>query len=46
MSRHRDLGLRYLLEGTSSSAVNQLRSYGVGLILGLAAVGYVQAPSR
>ena len=43
MSAHRDLGFRYLLEGTSSNAVNQVRGYGVGAILGLAAVGYVQA---
>jgi O-antigen/teichoic acid export membrane protein len=43
MSNHRDLGFRYLLEGTSSNAVNQVRGYGVGVILGLAAVGYVQA---
>ena len=42
VSRHRDLGPRYLAENTSSSAALQLRSYGVGLILGLAAVGYVQ----
>jgi O-antigen/teichoic acid export membrane protein len=43
MSRHRDLGPRYLAEGTASSASGQLRNYGVGFILGLAAVGYVQA---
>lgn len=43
MTRHKDLGLRYLAEGTANSASNQLRNYGVGLILGLAAVGYVQA---
>jgi O-antigen/teichoic acid export membrane protein len=43
VSRHRDLGLRYFAENTSNSAAIQLRSYGVGLILGLAAVGYVQA---
>jgi O-antigen/teichoic acid export membrane protein len=43
MSDHRDLGFRYLLEGTSTNAVNQVRGYGVGIILGLAAVGYVQA---
>ena len=42
LSRHRDLGPRYLIEGTSSSASGQLRAYGVTLILGLAAVGYVQ----
>jgi O-antigen/teichoic acid export membrane protein len=40
---HRDLGPRYLAEGVSSSASGQLRSYGVSAILGLAAVGYVQA---
>ena len=43
VSRHRDLGPRYLAENTANSASNQLRTYGVGLILGLAAVGYVQA---
>jgi O-antigen/teichoic acid export membrane protein len=43
LSDHGDLGFRYLLEGTSGNAVNQVRGYGVGLILGLAAVGYVQA---
>jgi O-antigen/teichoic acid export membrane protein len=41
--RHRDLGPRYLVEGTANSSQNQLRNYGVGLILGLAALGYVQA---
>jgi O-antigen/teichoic acid export membrane protein len=41
--RHRDLGPRYMAEGTTSSAAGQLRNYGVGFILGLAAVGYVQA---
>ena len=41
--RHRDLGPRYLAEGTANSGSNQLRNYGVGFILGLAAVGYVQA---
>ena len=43
LSQHRDLGLRYLAEGTVSSAALQLRGYGLGLMLGLAAVGYVQA---
>lgn len=43
--RHRDLGPRYMAEGTASSAGGQLRNYGVGFILGLAAVGYVQAAS-
>jgi len=41
--RHRDLGPRYMAEGTASSAGGQLFNYGVGVILGLAAVGYVQA---
>ena len=40
---HRDLGPRYLAENTANSAASQLRLYGVGIILGLAAVGYVQA---
>jgi O-antigen/teichoic acid export membrane protein len=42
-SHHRDLGLRYFAEGTASSVANQLRTYGIGLLLGLSAVGYVQA---
>ena len=41
--RHRDLGPRYMAEGTASSAGGQLFNYGVGVVLGLAAVGYVQA---
>jgi O-antigen/teichoic acid export membrane protein len=45
LSKHRDLGPRYLMEGTASSASTQLRNYALGLILGLAAVGYVQASS-
>jgi O-antigen/teichoic acid export membrane protein len=43
LSQHRDLGLRYFAEGTANSVANQLRVYGLGLLLGLAAVGYVQA---
>src|SRR5262249_27060708 len=43
LAGQRDLGPRYLLEGTASSAASQLRNYGIGLMLGLAAVGYVQA---
>jgi O-antigen/teichoic acid export membrane protein len=42
VSRHRDLGPRYLAENTANSGASQLRSYGLGLITGLAAVGYVQ----
>jgi O-antigen/teichoic acid export membrane protein len=45
LREHRDLGLRYLLEGTANSGSTQLRNYGIGLIVGLAAVGYVQAVS-
>jgi O-antigen/teichoic acid export membrane protein len=45
VSRHRDLGPRYVAEGASSSVSGQLRAYGIGLILGLAALGYVQATS-
>jgi O-antigen/teichoic acid export membrane protein len=43
LSQHRDLGFRYMVEGTTNSASAQLRTYGIGLLLGLAAVGYVQA---
>ncbi len=43
LSRHRDLGPRYFAEGATWGAVSQLRTYGIGLILGLAALGYVQA---
>ena len=43
LSTHRDLGPRYFAEGASFSAATQLRTYGIGLILGLAAVGIVQA---
>ena len=43
VSRHRDLGPRYLVENTSNSGAAQLRTYSIGAIAGLAAVGYVQA---
>jgi O-antigen/teichoic acid export membrane protein len=43
VSHHRDLGPRFLLQGTSQSAAVQLRAYGIGLVLGLAALGSVQA---
>ena len=42
ISAHRDLGPRYLLEGTTNSFSTQIRNYAVSIILGLAAVGYVQ----
>jgi O-antigen/teichoic acid export membrane protein len=43
LRQHGDLGTRYLLEGTSSSVVLQVRGYAIGAILGLASVGYIQA---
>ena len=43
--RHGDLGFRFLAESTSISGANQLRTYCVGLFVGLAAVGYLQAAS-
>jgi len=45
VSQHRDLGMRYLIEGTSNSGAAQVRNYGIGFMLGLAVVGYVQAAS-
>jgi len=43
ISRHRDLGPRYLLENTGNNASDTVRSYCTSSILGLAAVGYIQA---
>jgi len=43
LSRHRDLGPRYLAENTGSNASSVLQSYGVSYILGLAQLGYIQA---
>jgi len=43
VSRNRDLGPRYLAENSANSGSSQLRSYGVGVIAGLASVGYIQA---
>src|SRR5208282_314190 len=43
VSQHRDLGPRYLAEGVSQSAAAQIRAYSIGLVLGLAALGSVQA---
>ena len=43
LSRHRDLGPRYLAENTGGNAADTLRSYTLSGILGLAAVGYIQA---
>lgn len=41
--RHRDLGPRYLAENAGGNAGDTFRSYAVTYILGLAAVGYIQA---
>jgi O-antigen/teichoic acid export membrane protein len=45
ITRHRDLGPRYLAENCSLSGAAQLRTYAIGGFVGLAAVGYVQASS-
>ncbi len=50
LSRHRDLGTRYLVEGVSSAGAGQLRAYGIvaaapSALLGLTTLGYVQAAS-
>ncbi|MHA6784809.1 hypothetical protein ACVGOW_28010 [Pseudonocardia saturnea] len=42
LTRHRDLGLRYMLENVSISGAEQLRMYGLGAIAGLASVGAVR----
>jgi O-antigen/teichoic acid export membrane protein len=43
LSRHRDLGPRYLLENAGGNVSTTARTYSVSSILGLAAVGYMQA---
>jgi O-antigen/teichoic acid export membrane protein len=43
LSRHRDLGPRYLAENTGGNAADTMRSYIVSFILGVVAVGYIQA---
>ena len=45
LSRHRDLGPRYLAENAGGNSADTLRSYTVSYILGVAAVGYIQAAS-
>jgi O-antigen/teichoic acid export membrane protein len=40
---HRDLGPRYLVENTGSNASDMARNYSVSSILGIAAVGDIQA---
>ncbi|MGW5678707.1 hypothetical protein ACWEV4_27155 [Streptomyces sp. NPDC003860] len=39
---HRDLGYRYLVENVGVSGAAQLRAYGLGAIVGVAAVGVVR----
>ncbi|MFI7385553.1 hypothetical protein [Streptomyces sp. NPDC049813] len=39
---HRDLGARYLVENVTNSGANQLRAYGLGVIVGVGAVGVVR----
>jgi O-antigen/teichoic acid export membrane protein len=39
---HRDLGVRYMVEGVAGSLADQIRAYGIGIAVGLAAVGYLQ----
>lgn len=41
--KHRDLGTRFLLENTGGNASDTVRSYGTSSILGLTAVGDIQA---
>jgi O-antigen/teichoic acid export membrane protein len=40
---HHELSVRYLIENVSASGASQLRSFIVGAVAGLAAVGYVRA---
>ena len=43
LSRHRDLGPRYLAANSAGNAADMLRSYAVSYMLGVAAIGYIQA---
>jgi O-antigen/teichoic acid export membrane protein len=45
LKAHWDLAPRYVIEGTTNSASTQVANYTIGLLLGLAAVGAVQAAS-
>ena len=45
LSRHRDLGPPYFAENTGGDGADTVRSYCVSYILGLAAIGYIQAAS-
>ncbi|MEV0580390.1 MULTISPECIES: hypothetical protein [unclassified Streptomyces] len=39
---HRDLGYRYLVENVGVSGASQLRAYGLGVIVGVSAVGVIR----
>jgi O-antigen/teichoic acid export membrane protein len=41
--QHRDLGPRYLVENAGGNASDTVRSYGISSILGVSAVGYINA---
>jgi O-antigen/teichoic acid export membrane protein len=43
VKEHRDLGFRYLVESMSINGATQVRTYAVGIIVGLTAIGYLQA---
>jgi O-antigen/teichoic acid export membrane protein len=43
LTQHRDLGFRYVVEGSAPSAASQVRNTFLSVILGLAALGYLQA---
>ncbi|WOX20460.1 hypothetical protein [Streptomyces solicathayae] len=42
LREHRDLGSRYLVENVANSGASQLRAYGLGVIVGVGAVGVVR----
>ncbi|MFJ8825910.1 hypothetical protein ACIREE_29590 [Streptomyces sp. NPDC102467] len=42
LREQRDLGYRYLVENVSLSGANQMRAYGLGVIVGVGAVGAVR----
>jgi O-antigen/teichoic acid export membrane protein len=43
LAQHRDLGPRYLVENAGGNASDTVRSYGTSAILGVAALGYINA---
>ena len=43
LREHRHLSVRYLIENVSASGAGQVRSFVIGGVVGLAAVGYVRA---